>query len=65
MLDPVKQKKGGFGAFAAREEEQQLLRVAELPKNVATAGATLPARAVGGAPIEAPARPSSKAPGRE
>lgn len=64
MLDPREQKKGGFGAFAAREEEQHLLRVAELPENVPAVGATMPARAVGGAPIEAPSRTSSKAPGR-
>jgi hypothetical protein len=64
MLDPREQRKGRFGAFAAREQEHQDLRVAELPENVAAAGATLPARAGAGAPIESPSHVSSKAPGR-
>ena len=53
MLDPREQKKGGFGAFVAREHERQDERDAVTAQGTRD-GAVAPAKDGGDAPANAP-----------
>jgi hypothetical protein len=62
MLNPNEQKKGGFGAFAAREQESHDLREAATPASPAAAATTAASPAAVPEPAIAATQPAPVGP---